>query len=277
MLAVLVARALSCGKKIPDKSIKAAVASELIHNATLLHDDVADEADTRRGNPTLRSMMGPTVSVLVGDFWLVRAVKALIEIGEDSGRYVEIFASTLCDLAEGELLQLQKCSTCDTNYEEYLSIIYRKTASLFVASTKTAAISVNASPEMEQAAAEYGKYMGYAFQMRDDMFDYMPDADIGKPVGVDMMEQKITLPLFGAFANAGMEKERKMRNLVKNITSADKGKLFDFVRQYGGLEYSQRKIEENLSQARKILDMFPQSREKELLRRLTDFFAVRKY
>jgi len=277
MLSVLVARALVCGKKLPEKSIKAALASELIHNATLLHDDVADEADTRRGNPTIRSLMGPTVSVLVGDFWLVRAVKALIEIGEDSGRYVEIFASTLCDLAEGELLQLQKCSTCDTSYDEYLSIIYRKTASLFVAAAKTAAISVNASAEMEQAAAEFGKYMGYAFQMRDDMFDYTPDADVGKPVGVDMMEQKITLPLFGAFVNAGMEKERQMRSLVKNIRPADKGKLFDFVRQYGGLEYSQQKIEENLSQAKKILDVFPQSKEKELLMRLTDFFAVRNY
>ena len=138
---------------LPEVSKRYAAASELLHNATLLHDDVADGSDMRRGNPTVRSLLGPSASVLVGDFWLVRAIRLILG-DSDSGcdpRVVRIFSRTLSCLAEGEMLQLQKAQTADTDYEDYLRIIYSKTASLFEAAAVTAAISVNASGVCREA------------------------------------------------------------------------------------------------------------------------------
>lgn len=151
LLALLVARACS-GGRLTDAGISYAAAAELLHNATLLHDDVADSSDQRRGVPTIRSLMGPSVSVLVGDFWLVRAMECIL--GCDTpldGRVIRLFSRTLSDLAEGEMFQLQKAETCDTDEEDYGRIIFNKTASLFEAAAVSAAISVNASQEQEQA------------------------------------------------------------------------------------------------------------------------------
>ena len=138
---------------LPEVSKRYAAASELLHNATLLHDDVADDSDMRRGNPTVRSLLGPSASVLVGDFWLVRAIRLILGDSDAAcdPRVVRIFSRTLSCLAEGEMLQLQKAQTADTDYEDYLRIIYSKTASLFEAAAVTAAISVNASGVCREA------------------------------------------------------------------------------------------------------------------------------
>lgn len=273
ILSLLVARA--CGGRANKDSIRYAVASELLHNATLLHDDVADQSDMRRGHPTLRSLMGPSVSVLVGDFWLVRAVKAILDTENGHERAIALFAGTLSDLAEGEMLQLQKASTCDTGFEDYISIIYRKTASLFAVTATTAAISVGADSAVEAGMTLFGRYLGLAFQMRDDIFDYMPqDASVGKPVGVDIMERKITLPLLGALENAPGENER-IRNIVRNIDSELRDEVIEFVRRNGGIEYAQRVLDEYVGRAVSALQVLSPSKEKELLISLTKYIALR--
>lgn len=273
LLSILMARA--CGGAANANSVKFAVASELMHNATLLHDDVADQSDERRGRPTMRKLMGPNVSVLLGDFWLVRALEAILDASSQKERALALFAHTLADLAEGEMLQLQKASSMDTDYDDYLSIIYRKTASLFVTTTLTAAISVGSDTKMEQAAACFGEYLGYAFQMRDDIFDYLPSAQVGKPVGVDIVEHKITLPLLGALKNIPAQESADMRERLKDVTAESAQWVLEFVRDNGGIQYAQNVLEEYIQKAVDALSPLPDSKEKEILCNLARYTAIR--
>jgi len=275
ILSLVIARACGGGSCNED-SIKYATASELLHNATLLHDDVADEADKRRGQPTVRCLMGPNVSVLLGDFWLVRAVRAILDAHSGSNRAIELFSKTLSDLAEGEMLQLQKATTCDTTFEDYLQIIYRKTASLFVATAMTAALSVSATAQIEHSVGEFAKYMGYAFQMKDDIFDYLPqDTSVGKPVGIDVLEQKITLPLLCALDNVDERQQQRLRDMVRDITPEKRDVIIDFVRSNGGIEGAQSVLEEYCSKALDCLKILPDTREKEILQEFPAYFAKR--
>ena len=207
LLALLVARACS-GHQISEATIRYAAAAELLHNATLLHDDVADNSDQRRGVPTIMSLMGPSVSVLVGDYWLVKAMEMILGSSEEDHMVTKIFSKTLSDLAEGEMLQLQKAQNGDTVQDDYLRIIYSKTASLFEAACVSAAISVNASEEYMTAARNYAVALGIAFQIKDDILDYSGTESVGKPLGVDILEQKITMPLLGAIAHAPAQESR---------------------------------------------------------------------
>lgn len=273
MLALLVARAVA-GAANAD-TVRYAVASELLHNATLLHDDVADDADQRRGKPTLRSIMGPSVSVLVGDFWLVRAMRAILDASDGREKAIALFADTLSHLAEGEMLQLQKAGTGDTSLEDYLTIIYDKTASLFVVTCRTAALSVGADDKVTEAMAEYGRCLGCAFQMMDDIFDYTPDAKVGKAVGVDILEQKITLPLLGALASADAAQEAEIRRAVRTMEPGFHDRIVDFVRQQDGIAYARKFMEDYISRAVASLEVLPESREKEILTALAEYMAKR--
>lgn len=273
LLALLLARA--CSGSTNSNTIRYAVSAELLHNATLLHDDVADQSDERRGKPTLRALMGPEVSVLVGDFWLVCALRAIMDCNVGRDRCLQLFSQTLGSLAEGEMLQLQKAASCDTDMDDYLSIIYRKTSSLFVAATQSAAISVQASPKVEKAAADFGKYVGYAFQIKDDILDYDGDSNLGKPLGVDVMEQKITLPLLGAFYNAGAEKEAMIRAQLKHVDESVRDGVVRFVKENGGIAYAQTVLETYVQKAIDCLDVLGPSAEKEMLVKLANYIAVR--
>ena len=196
VLALLVGQA--CGQ-VSEDSIRFAAAAELMHNATLLHDDVVDGATERRGMPTVASMLNGPAAVLIGDFWLVRCMQTILGAEHYSEEVIRIYAKTLSDLAEGELLQMQKAASADTTQEDYLRIIFSKTASLFEASASSAAISVSAPQRIREAVTAYARNLGLAFQIRDDMFDYeADDAQVGKPVGIDLREQKITQPLLCA-------------------------------------------------------------------------------
>ena len=199
MLALMFARA--CTGRATDAGIRYAAAAELLHNATLLHDDVADDSDQRRGVPTIMSLMGPSVSVLVGDYWLVKAMELILEVSDGTSDVMGIFSKTLSDLAEGEMLQLQKAQRGDTDENDYLRIIYSKTASLFEAACASAAISVGASETMFKAAVDYARALGIAFQIKDDILDYVGTDAVGKPLGADILEQKITMPLLGALSS----------------------------------------------------------------------------
>ena len=276
VLALLFARVCS-GGQTTEATVRYAAAAELLHNATLLHDDVADESEQRRGAPTIMSLMGPSVSVLIGDYWLVKAMELILGEGQSDGRVIKIFSKTLSDLAEGEMLQLQKAQKGDTVKEDYLRIIYCKTASLFEASCVTAAIGVGASEVMEKAARDYSVALGNAFQIRDDMLDYAGTDSVGKPLGVDILEQKITMPLLGALASVSDEEAARVRGLVKDIVGNPeyRDEIVDFVKDNGGLEAARAELDAYVEEAVKALDVLPDCFEKECLVELAYFTAKR--
>ena len=277
MLALVAARACAQDGAVSEATIRYAAAAELMHNATLLHDDVADDSDQRRGVPTIRSLMGPTVSVLLGDYWLVKAMEQILASAESDTLVIRIFSKTLSDLAEGELLQLQKAQSGDTVEDDYLRIIYSKTASLFEASCVSAALSVNASEEMVEAMRAYSVALGLAFQIKDDLLDYAGTESVGKPLGVDILEQKITMPLLGALKSASEEESAKIRSLVKDIPGHPeyRDEIVSFVKSNNGLEYAASRLDFYVDEAVKALAVLPVSHERELLEQLAYYTAKR--
>lgn len=275
MLALMFARA--CTGKATDAGIRYAAAAELLHNATLLHDDVADGSELRRGKPTVMSLMGPSVSVLVGDYWLVKAMELILQDSDTDTTAIRIFSKTLSDLAEGEMLQLQKAQSGDTDEKDYLRIIYNKTASLFEAACVSAAISACVSEDVVKAARDYAVALGLAFQIKDDILDYSGTDSVGKPLGVDILEQKITLPLLGALNNVSGQKQAEVRGMVRDIVGRPelRDDIVSFVKENGGLEYAKARLEEYVNEAVRALDILPDSREKECLVELARYTAIR--
>jgi octaprenyl-diphosphate synthase len=270
------ARACS-GGKVTEASIRYAASSELLHNATLLHDDVADDSEQRRGVPTIMSLMGPSVSVLLGDYWLVKAMELILGDEDSDTRVIKIFSKTLSDLAEGEMLQLQKAQNGDTDQNDYLRIIYNKTASLFEAACVSAAVSVGASEQYEKAARDYAVALGLAFQIKDDILDYDGSEAVGKPLGVDILEQKITMPLLGAMSNVSETEEKRIRGLVLDIAGHPeyRDEIVTFVKSNGGIEYAARELDRYIGDAVKALEVLPDSYEKECLAELAHFTGKR--
>lgn len=275
MMALLIAKACGDGR-LNEDSIRFAAAVELLHNATLLHDDVADESETRRGVPTVASLLGSTPSVLVGDFWLVKAVDAVLGAVNHSEEVTRLFSKTLGDLAEGEMLQLQKAASGDTCEDDYMRIIYSKTASLFVAGCVAAAISVDADDEIKTAARQYAVSLGLAYQVKDDIMDY-EGGDIGKPTGVDIKEQKITLPLLGAMKNAPEEEER-IRGMVSDIGGHPENVkvIIEFVKENGGIAFAEERLNELCRKAVDALSVIPDSEAKGFLAELALYTGERK-
>lgn len=276
MISLLVARACSQGN-ITQDSIRYAAAAELLHNATLLHDDVADCSAKRRGKPTVMSVLGSNASVLIGDFWLVKAMKNILDAAKNADKVIRIFSKTLGDLAEGEMLQLQKAQAGDTTEEDYLRIIFNKTASLFEAAAYSAAISVGAAADVVSAIREYSVNLGLAFQIRDDMFDYYDEGAIGKPVGIDLDEQKITLPLLCALESVSNEEAACVRQKVNDIheNHSYKAEIRDFVFQHDGMEGACEKLHEYVDKAINSLSVLPDSQEKSYLAQIAEFTADR--
>lgn len=275
MMALLMAKACGDGS-LDEDSIRFAAATELLHNATLLHDDVADESEIRRGVPTVASLLGSTPSVLVGDFWLVKAVDAVLGAAHNSEEVTRLFSKTLGDLAEGEMLQLQKAAGCDTCEDDYMRIIYSKTASLFVAGCVAAAISVDADDEIKTAARQYAVSLGLAYQVKDDIMDY-EGGDIGKPTGVDIKEQKITLPLLGAMKNAPEEEER-IRGMVRDVGGHPENVkvIIEFVKENGGIAFAEGRLNELCRKAVDALSVIPDSEAKGFLAELALYTGERK-
>jgi octaprenyl-diphosphate synthase len=277
MLALLMAKA--CSESGPtDSTVTYAAGSDLLHNATLLHDDVADESDTRRGAPTIRSLMGPSVSVLVGDYWLVKAMELILDAEDDNvSAVMRIFAKTLSDLAEGEMLQLQKAQSGKPCESDYLRIIYNKTASLFEATCVSAAMSVGASDQMIEAARSYAVALGLAFQIQDDILDYSGTEAVGKPLGADILEQKITMPLLGALKQVDSDVASGIIKKVEEITEHPeyREEILDFVKEHGGIDYATSALSGYVEQAIRALDVLPDSKAKEYLVELAYYTGKR--
>lgn len=271
LLCLLAARACTgAGVGVGDGALRCAVASEMIHTASLLHDDVADAADLRRGSPTVRALFSPTTSVLAGDYWLSRAIRTII--GHVDQYVIKSFAKCLEDLAEGEMIQLQKADSLDTTYDDYVAIIKRKTASLFQTAMTTGAVASGAVPEQVEAIEGYALHLGIAFQMRDDILDYSPAFETGKSAGQDLVERKITLPLLGALEN-NPSRADEVREFVRE---GNVDEVLHYVGENDGIGYAQKVLEEEAERASAALDVLESSEAVDILRGLASHLCMRK-
>lgn len=275
MLTLLCARMLN-GGEVNDDVCRFATATELLHNATLLHDDVADESPTRRGEPTLNARFGPTAAVLVGDFWLARAMEVAM-VTTHKERLVKVFSSAMTNLAEGEMLQLQKASGEDTHEADYFRIIYCKTASLFEAAAVSGAISVGADELQYEKVKDYALSLGIAFQIKDDILDYVGDKALGKPVGIDLKECKVTLPLLCALKDS--PREREIRSKVFQIGSHSEyfDEIYNFVIENHGVEKAEAILEEYVDKSLEALEYFTPSEDRKLLADLAKYNSKRDF
>ena len=263
---------------INEDSVRFAAASELLHNATLLHDDVVDGATQRRGAPTVSSILNSQSSVLIGDYWLVKCMQVVLSSSAKADRVIRIFAKTLSDLAEGEILQLQKAGDASTTEEDYLRIIYCKTASLFEASALAAAVSAGAPEWMEKALSGYARNLGLAFQIKDDIFDYSaPETEVGKPVGIDLLEQKITQPLLCALEKATPDEAAAIRLKVRSVMDNPSlaAEVRAFVQDRDGVALAARKQDFYIEKAISHLVTLSDSPEKLYLAELARYVGSR--
>ncbi len=256
MIAVLAARALDYQG---DKHITVAALIEFIHTATLLHDDVVDESDMRRGKATANAAFGNAASVLVGDFIYTRSFQMMTSLG--SMRVLELMSLATNVIAEGEVLQLMNCNDPDITEESYMRVIYSKTARLFEAAAQSSAILASATPEQELALKDYGRYLGTAFQLIDDLLDYSAnDAKLGKNVGDDLNEGKPTMPLLHAMRNGTPEQATMIREAIEQGNGRHLLEpVLDAMQQCGSLIYTHKRAEEESNKAIAALQILPKS------------------
>ncbi|MBR3303429.1 MAG: polyprenyl synthetase family protein [Bacteroidales bacterium] len=276
---------MACGT-LNNISYCCAAATEMLHTATLMHDDVADNATMRRFSPTVGAKFSPAAAVLTGDFWLSRALGLIIENCEKPT--LSLFTKTILDISQGELLQMDKAYSANTTEEDYNRIIYCKTAVLFKAAMLSGAYSVGAEELFCKAAADYSIKLGMAFQIRDDILDYSSDMNTGKDFGSDLKERKITLPLLGAMANSPKDEEiirekiREIEELPNGVKSADTNKterlvaeIFEFVLSNKGIEYAQQRLEKYCIEAAEALAPLPSSDAKNYLVGFAEYVGKR--
>ncbi|HEX8545540.1 MAG TPA: polyprenyl synthetase family protein, partial [Cytophagaceae bacterium] len=242
-----------------DSTYRGAALIELLHTATLVHDDVVDDANYRRGFFSINALWKNKIAVLVGDYLLSRGL--LLSIQNDDFQLLKIVSNAVKEMSEGELLQIEKARNLDITEAVYFDIIKQKTASLIASCCATGAASVSADPEVVRKAHQFGEAVGMAFQVKDDLFDYNTSSVIGKPVGIDIKEKKMTLPLIHALSNSSWAEKRRIINIVKNESDKPKKvtEVIEFVKAKGGIEYASKamiKLQEN---ALEILDTFPDS------------------
>ncbi|MCC2522936.1 octaprenyl diphosphate synthase [Vibrio coralliilyticus] len=262
LLAVLSARALGYQGQA---HTTAAAFIEFIHTATLLHDDVVDESDMRRGKATANAAFGNAASVLVGDFIYTRSFQMMTELG--SMKILKLMSDVVNIIAEGEVQQLMNCNDPDTTEESYMQVIYSKTARLFEAATQIGAILNDAPSEVETALQNYGKYLGTAFQLIDDVMDYTSDGDeMGKNVGDDLAEGKPTLPLLYAMQHGTPEQTQMIREAIEKANGMEKlDSIMEAMEQTGSLEYTRQKAYQEADKAIAELSVLSESPYKEAL------------
>jgi octaprenyl-diphosphate synthase len=261
---------------IDEASYTAASLVELIHTATLVHDDVVDDANERRGFFSVNALWKNKIAVLVGDFLLSQAL--LMSVKNKQYRMLEVINSAVREMAEGELMQMEKARRLDIHEAVYFEIIRQKTASLIAAACCAGAVSTaNGDASIEQKMWLFGEKTGMAFQIRDDLFDFGDD-DVGKPLGIDIKEKKMTLPLIYALANAERSVRRSMINIVKNESHKQEkvAEVIDFVRKSGGLDYAREAMYRYRQEAFDILDTVPDSPARQSMRDLLIFVTERK-
>jgi len=251
-------------------------ALEYLHAATLLHDDLVDEATLRRGKPVAHSKWGSSIAVLVGDYLLARALSISAATGRL--RIVEILAGLTENMSQGEVHQLMRKGDISLTEDEYKEVIRRKTAMLFEAACRVSAILSDATEEQEKALAEYGYNLGIAFQMADDLFDYtLQTSEFGKEVGADLREGKLTLPVIYALKQAQTGDRELMIKIIRDqdFSEADFKTLIDLLKKYGGLTYTQNTAASYIDTAKRALAVFDPSPTKETMLDIAEYALAR--
>ncbi len=273
-LSVLLA-ARACGYA-GDQHVEAAAIIEFIHTATLLHDDVVDGSEMRRGRDTANHVFGNQASVLVGDYLYSRSFQMMVSL--DDLRIQGVMADATNTIAMGEVLQLMNAHDPDTTEERYFEVIYRKTAKLFEAGAQMAAILADAPPAVEQAMIGYGRHLGTAFQLVDDALDYRADREeLGKNLGDDLAEGKPTLPLIYAMTHASLEDTARLRVAIEEGGLGEIAAVTQTIESSGGLEYTARLAQRERDLAIEALADLPDSAYTQALRALADFAVNRSH
>ncbi len=250
---------------------------ELLHTATLLHDDLVDGASTRRGKPVANLIWGNSAAVLVGDFLLARSLTITAETG--MLKLIKIIAKITEEMSLGELLQLQSKGIVDLSEEVYMNIIWSKTAALFQGACSAGAIIANASDEKVEALATYGENLGLAFQMADDLLDYTSSSEIlGKKTGADLREGKLTIPVIYAYKTADSKEREMIKNIIlnKNFSDDDFKRLLQVLKKNKSIEYTEKQALKHVLKAQKALLLFKDSETRKILIDIADFAMARK-
>ncbi|HUR30055.1 MAG TPA: polyprenyl synthetase family protein [Saprospiraceae bacterium] len=262
-----------CGEITP-KTYTAASLVELLHTATLVHDDVVDDAHERRGLFSINALWKNKIAVLVGDYLLSRGL--LVALDNKAYDILQIMSRAVRDMSEGELLQIEKARKLDITEEVYFDIIKKKTASLIAASCASGAASVTDDEEMIDRFYRFGETIGIAFQIKDDLFDY-GDIDVGKPRAIDIQEKKMTLPLIYTLQHVEPSKKKELIRTVEKYNK-DKSrvqKLIQYVHQSGGIKYAQQVMERYVDQALAIVDEIPESPAHNSMKELISYVIAR--
>ena len=263
-----------CGD-ISESTFRAASLVELLHTATLVHDDVVDDSFERRGFFSINALWKNKIAVLVGDYFFSQGM--LLALKHKEYRQLDIVSTAVKAMSEGELLQIEKARRLDITEDVYYDIIRNKTASLIASACSAGASSATNDDAVIELMRLFGEKLGIAFQIRDDLFDFGSE-DVGKPLGIDIKEKKMTLPLIYALQHAPKKDRRYIINIIKNHSeNAEKVKeVINFVQQSGGLEYSQKAMNDYRDQAFQLLNTFPETTARESLKDLVAFITDRK-
>lgn len=242
---------------VKETTLHAGAALEMLHNASLIHDDVVDSSDFRRGRPTLNRDFDNRIAVLTGDFFVSNSLSEVMLTGDI--RAVAAIAELGKELSLGEINQISNARDCSFDEDRYMQVISRKTASLFMKCIKMGAESVDADPNLIQLAVEYGRLLGLCFQIKDDIFDYFEDTEIGKPTGNDLRENKVSLPLLYALNHAPEAEGEKLKDLIRrgNLSDAEIATLIEFAKDNGGIDYAYSVMEDMRAQSEQILKSLP--------------------
>jgi len=262
--------------EVNERSYRGAVLVELLHTATLVHDDVVDNANKRRGVWSINAIFKNKVAVLMGDYLLSRGLMIAVD-GKDFD-FLGVITNTVKRMSEGELLQIQKTRKLDIDEETYFRVISDKTASLLETCCEIGALSATDNPEYHQAMKQFGQSIGMAFQIRDDILDYEGTLKMmGKPVGGDIKEKKITLPLIYSLNQVSKKEAAHIRKLIKNGSkNNDVKEVINFVRENGGIDYALETAKSYSNKAKEALKILPDSQSKVALEALVDFVIDRK-
>ena len=265
-----------CGG-VNESTHRAATLIELLHTATLVHDDVVDDSNERRGFFSINALWKNKIAVLVGDYLLSKGL--LLSVEHEDHRFLKIVSEAVRVMSEGELLQIEKARKLDISEEIYYEIIRQKTASLIASCCACGAASADSDDEHVKQMHYFGELIGMAFQIKDDLFDYGPDGVIGKPTGIDIKESKMTLPLIHALSKADRTVKRKIINIVKNHNTDDAKvkEVIRFVKDSGGLDYATQKMKEYQAKAFEVIEQFPDSVFKTSLKDLVRYTTERTH
>ncbi len=262
--------------EVNDSTYRAASLVELLHTATLVHDDVVDDSYERRGRFAINAIWRNKIAVLAGDFLLSRGM--LLAVENNDYKMLEVVSRAVKEMSEGELLQIEKARKLDIDEAIYYDIIKRKTASLLASCFAVGAVSANADEETVKKMYQIGEYLGMAFQIKDDLLDFGEGSNIGKPTGIDIKEKKMTLPLIYLLNNSSKSEKRKYINTVKNHNKDRQkvGWLVDRVRHSGGIDYTVTVMHQFKQQALDLLASFPKNQSRKMLEEIVNFTIDRK-